>query len=670
MKVNKFRLKYVFTFILAICMVTVSTSNVLAQQSKSKQNRKQPIISYVDTSLDGSQKYVLRVDGKPFYMTNIQVRMDLMRHSEKWSAQTREALVAQLAADGFNTLSIPIHWYEVEPEKDKFDWAILDEYLACMNKYNLKMEMLWFGANSGGHVQWLSRSKTDPVHLRVPDYVLYASQYGSPGWSRSEEEGFAETTSEYTIRRDMTNFTLDMYDNRLRDRETYVLGKVMKHISKWDKDNGSKHPVIGVQIGNEVRGQHVPFENSVINSYLSHVAGAVKNSDYVVWTRVNCVFMDVYARVFENERLRNTPQGTHLDMIGVDTYSHHFPTAEEFVASMRTNIPYAGKNFRMIMETNSERPYSAQMHLAALSGNNAFNYYDSYGLYRKDGDGVRASAPHIEDVRLVNKILTSALPDIALNAHGYGLFVHNWQGNQSDVTISNTGISFTPFYPTSQGISIIRNPNEIVLMSTKGGMFTIPASFKITGAGKGRFDADNQWVNENEVDYPKQREGQSVSIRLEPGTTMRLTCQDTGKTDARIYQAELADICVGTENQSCIQGIGFAGIGYVKFPSTAGAYIQFNQIEGQTGGEKNVRIRYSLAGKRNARMVIFVNGKMGELNFPPTGSADNYQYVSIPVALSKGNKNVIKLETRDNLTRINSAAFYETNINIDEIQVF
>jgi hypothetical protein len=31
------------------------------------------VISYVDTSLDGSQKYVLRVDGKPFYMTNMKI---------------------------------------------------------------------------------------------------------------------------------------------------------------------------------------------------------------------------------------------------------------------------------------------------------------------------------------------------------------------------------------------------------------------------------------------------------------------------------------------------------------------------------------------------------------------------------------------------------------------
>ena len=33
--------------------------------------RKQQVISNVDTSLEGTQKYVLRVTGTPFYMTNI-----------------------------------------------------------------------------------------------------------------------------------------------------------------------------------------------------------------------------------------------------------------------------------------------------------------------------------------------------------------------------------------------------------------------------------------------------------------------------------------------------------------------------------------------------------------------------------------------------------------------
>ncbi len=102
-------------------IMVMAGPSVFAQKGKKKQLKNQHVISYVDTSLDGSQKYVLRVDGKPFYMTNVQVRMDLMRHSEKWPAKAREEMIAALASDGFNTVSIPVHWYEVEPEKDRFD---------------------------------------------------------------------------------------------------------------------------------------------------------------------------------------------------------------------------------------------------------------------------------------------------------------------------------------------------------------------------------------------------------------------------------------------------------------------------------------------------------------------------------------------------------------------
>ena len=219
--------------------------------------KKQQVISEVDTSLEGSQKYVLRVGGKPYYMTNVQVRLDLLRYSEEWSMELCEKLIAQIAADGFNTISVPVHWVEVEPERDKFDWKILDSYLKLTNKYGLKMELLWFGANSGGHVQWLGRPSKNAVHLRTPDYVL-----DSPAPSSKE------TTSDYAIRRDLSDYTLDIADTNLRDRETEVLKKVMNHIAEWDVKNGHKHPVIGVQINNEFLSHKIPFSNPLAIDYL------------------------------------------------------------------------------------------------------------------------------------------------------------------------------------------------------------------------------------------------------------------------------------------------------------------------------------------------------------------------------------------------------------------
>lgn len=418
---------------------------------------KSKVISYVDYNLDMAQKYALRVDGKPFYMTNIQVRLDKLRYRWGWNAGAREAIIAQAADDGFNTVSVPIHWCEVEPGKDKFDWTTLDEYLGLANKYKLKVELLWFGSNSGGHVQWLS-----PDQLRVPGYVLLYT----PG-SRS-----SETTSDYTIRRDMSDYTLDLNDNNLKARESYILGQVMSHISSWDAANGSKHTVIGVQLGNEVRGINgVSFPASLVVSYMSDLGSAVKNSPYVVWTRLNCVCGDHTSRIYANEALRSGT-GTNIDFIGIDLYTSNSSTIPAI-------LPYKGENYRMIMECGSEVYKAAQLQLAALAGNNAYDHYDmigpdGHGLYDRNGiAGFTPHGPYIDDVRLVNKILKSDIADIALNANGYGLFVHNWTGDSPAPSTGVDGINFMPGYPTSQGISIHRSNTEIILMTTRGGHLLI-----------------------------------------------------------------------------------------------------------------------------------------------------------------------------------------------------
>ena len=467
------------------------------------------VISFVDHDLKVVQKFCLRVDGKPFYMTNIQVRLDKLRYAWGWDAAAREALIARAAADGFNTVSIPIHWVEVEPEKDKFDGAILDEYLGLALKYQLKVELLWFGQNSGGHVQWLGDPRSNPVHLRTPDYVLY-----------SPKPGASETTSEYKIRRDMSDYSLDLADRRLMEREAYVLGKMMRRIAWWDKANGSKHTVIGVQLGNEVRGRNKKgFPASLIIDYMNELGDAVKNSPYSVWTRMNCVWGDHTSRIEANEKLR-AGSGTNIDFIGIDLYTSNPST-------IRGILPNKGINYRMIMECGAEVSNAAQLQLAALSGNNAYDHYDmcgpdGHGLYDRSGTvGFTPNGTYIDDVRTVNRLINSANVDIATNAHGNGLYVHNWSGKSAAATTGVDGVNFTPESSSSQALSIRRSDSEIILMSTKGGAFTYPEKLGIHGASKGYFDRDNNWVDEGSVLFT------GTSISPEPGVTVRLTRSQT-----------------------------------------------------------------------------------------------------------------------------------------------
>ena len=142
---------------------------------------------------------------------------------------------------------------------------------------------------------------------------------------------------------------------------------------QWDSENAGKHTVIGVQLNNEVRS----FPSAAIVEYMSELDRAVKESPYSVWTRLNCVFADLYSVLYCNEQLRTT-KGTYIGFVGIDAYCSTPEAAETYLEGMRTNIPYMGKNYRMIMEAGAEMPNIAQLQVAALSGNTAFDYYELY----------------------------------------------------------------------------------------------------------------------------------------------------------------------------------------------------------------------------------------------------------------------------------------------------
>jgi hypothetical protein len=593
-------------------------------------------ISYVDTDLGAAQKYVLRVDGSPFYIVSIQARLDKLRYWWNWDAAAREAIVKRAAEDGFNTLGIPIHWYEIEPTKDNFDWAILDEYLGVAHKHGLKVELLWFGHNSGGQVQWLGDPAKNPVHLRTPDYVLY-----SPGPESKEP------TSEFTVNRGgRSAYQLILADERLRARETYVVGKLMAHIADWDAAHRSPHTVIGMQIGNEVFGG----PGLQVMSYLSEVASAVKKSAYVVWTRVNTVRAATASRIEENEKLRQA-QGTNIDFVGADLYRVDG-------AFIRAHVPYRGLNFRMIMETSAVVPTAAQFQLAGLSGNVAWSYYDlcgpdKYGLYDREGEkGFKPQSNHIEDIRVLNRLLNSDPVDLAINAHGYGLFVHNWEAKSAAPTTGVEAIVFTPTDPLSQAVSIRRSNTELVLMNTRGGKFTFPESLGVTAASKGHFDRNNKWVEEAKVPFTK------TELTPEPGVTIRLLRPDTHEPSPIRLQAEFAELGGGAAVDATPNALGFAGNGYVKLPPSGG-FVQWTGVDGLAGGERTIRFRYANGEAQAGKTRVFVNGETVNISFEPTGAWETYSYATLTAPLRAGRSNTIRLETDG-----------EGAGNIDELQTY
>lgn len=439
-------------------------------------------VSAVDLTLNGSEKYVLRVDGKPYYGTEIQVRPDKMRGTLGWSEDEIEAAFKRAADDGFNTLSVPVFWREVEPEKDHFDWRILDRYLGWCHKYGMKMELLWFSWSSGGRVQWLWNYNGKQV-LRTPDYVCSA-----------------DGKSDYNMLRTEWEYSLDWRDANLRDRETYVLGRIMDHVALWDANNGNPHTVIGVQLGNEARahGGNSATATEIID-YYHQVGAAVKGSKYVTWTRLNCVSHETNGRTSTNEAKRNNG-GTNIDFVGIDVYG---TSAANVIGNLNNQLGVNGKNFRMIMEIDAKDANSPIYQMAALAGNKAFDYYN---LGPMDGNGLYDSSnhqlverSHISLTRQRNKILNLANQDIATHKHGAGLYVYNYAGNSTNKETGIKGIAFTPNTTKTQAIAVMHADNQVALLSTMRGVFTLPADLNATSAEKGYFDSDNNWVKEGDV---------------------------------------------------------------------------------------------------------------------------------------------------------------------------
>lgn len=446
------------------------------------------VVSNVDTSLVGSEKFVLRVDGKPFYMTNVQVRLDKMSGYLDWNDEALEAVVKQAATDGFNTVSIPLLWIDVEPEKDRFDWTVLDKYLGWCRKYGLKMELLWFSWSSGGRIQWAENSPLKPrKSIRVPDYVC-------------TKEG----TSEYKILRTTDPWTIDWHDTSLRDRETMVLGKVMEHIAQWDMENGNPHTVIGVQLGNEATGHEQEVSAEEIVDWYHNVATAIKGSDYETWTRMNCIIWQTRGRLEANEK-KKLNGGSNIDFIGCDVYGTN---ADRIYGDVDGHQPDMGSNYSMIMEIDAKDNRTPIYQLSALAGNKAFDYYnygpvDGNELYTadlKNGSTTLVPHDHITDVRKRNKVLNLANQDIATLAQGKGLYVYNYAGLAMPVEeIGLWGISHKPANGRSQAIAIRHSDNEVILLSTDEGVFNLPSSMKVKSASIGYCDGNNNWVETSTV---------------------------------------------------------------------------------------------------------------------------------------------------------------------------
>ena len=202
-------------------------------------------------------KRVFMVDGRPFYPLGAQAD----NQSGRSASESETAFKAVKLLHG-NTLEIPVHWEQVEPEEGKFDFSCVDALLANARRYDLKLILLWFATWFAGTMDF------------------------TPAWVKTDPQRFKQVVS--PTGKDLWSLSPHCKANLEADKKAFA--SFCKHLKAKDS---TEQTVIGIQVENEpgIAGSDrdygpeakAEFDSPVPSKLVACMKAAGKGNVYDIW---------------------------------------------------------------------------------------------------------------------------------------------------------------------------------------------------------------------------------------------------------------------------------------------------------------------------------------------------------------------------------------------------
>jgi len=471
---------------------------------------------YRITTQEGYKTTITASNGAPVNITSTLFRSDLFQLCDKITPADMEDYFALAKETNFNCIDLPFMWRELEQTEGVYDFSHIETYLNLAKKYNLKINLVWYGSFVDGETHTIN----------MPEYI-YQNHQTYP-------------MIQYCLANSIFGDTVIMdYSNKtLLKVEGNAVKALFNFVAEWNLKNEKYNPIMIFQCGQgldrleryRIEQYSVKYEGEIMSNdqaekfvedYVVAISKAAKNSLYAPITRVDfCeqTAITQYVRSVENIPTLDILSTTYLATVantktGINNFANEYGSTKPIMASENwandlnyrsALVTYARGGCGFTTYNLSSPLYYP---LQPITTENQINGGVLY--YRRDASGATLSDRFKEvnkrstNMKQVNDFVNKAyVPVSKAVKENFALFgfdskVIREEGVQKVYFENGIMLENVTTDTTSYGLSMFSD-NYLFLISTAAGELTID-NCSIQSCSTGLFNEDGFWDKDESI---------------------------------------------------------------------------------------------------------------------------------------------------------------------------